>query len=92
VRGAHAAVRARDLSLAIKFSETKRERDGLRTLLSHFAQSLALAGREQVEVAIEDAERSAVQHRVVLRAMQDVERNVSPALAMEAMIYRLRQI
>ena len=92
VSGAHAAVRARDLSLAIKFSETKRERDGLRALLWHFAQSLALAGRAQVSVAIEVAERCAVQHRVVLRAMQDVERNVSPALALEAMICRLRQI
>jgi DNA polymerase-3 subunit delta' len=92
VSAAHAAVRARDLSVAIKFAETKRERDGLRALLSHFAQSLALAGREQVRVAPGDAERSAVQHRVVLRAMQDVERNVSPALALEAMIHRLRQI
>jgi len=92
VAAAHAAMASRDLALGIKFAEVRRERDGLRGLLSYFAQSLALAGREQVATQIREAERSAARHHVVLSAMQDVERNVSPALALEAMIYRLRQI
>ncbi|HKO52640.1 MAG TPA: DNA polymerase III subunit [Polyangiaceae bacterium] len=92
VAAAHAALRARDLAPGIKFAEARRERDSLRSLLAYFAQSLAFAGREQASTQIERAERSAEQHRVVLSAMQDVDRNVSPALALEAMIYRLRQI
>jgi DNA polymerase-3 subunit delta' len=92
VSAARAAIVARDLAPAIKFAEARRERDSLRRLLAHFAQSLALAGREQAALRVEQAERSAEQHRIVLSAMQDVERNVSPALALEAMIYRLRQV
>jgi len=92
VAAAHAALAARDLAPAIKFAEARRERDHLRGLLAYFAQSLAFAGREQVVTQIERAERSAEQHRVVLSTMQDVDRNVSPALALESMIYRLRQL
>jgi len=83
---------ARDLAPGIKFAEARRERDSLRGLLAYLAQSLAFAGREQAASQIEEAERSAARHHVVLSAMQDVERNVSPTLALEAMIYRLRQI
>ncbi len=92
VAAAHAALAARDLAPAIKFAEVRRERDSTRSLLAYFAQSLAFAGRAQASERIELAERSAEQHRVVLAAMQDVDRNVSPALALESMIYRLRQI
>lgn len=92
VSGAYAAIGARDLAVAVKFAEAKRERDGVRRLLAHFAQSLAIAAREQVATRLDEAERSANRHRVVLSAMKDVERNVSPALALEAMIYRLRQM
>ncbi len=92
VAAAHAAMSARDLAVTIKFAEAKRDRDTLRGLLSHFAQALAISGREQVAVRIDEAERAANRHRIVLSAMQDVERNVSPALALESMIYRLRQV
>ncbi len=92
VAAAYAALAARDLAPGIKFAEARRERDGLRSLLAYFAQSLAFAGRAQASTRIEQAERSAERHRVVLAAMQDVERNVSPALALESLIYRLRQI
>jgi len=92
VSGAQAAIVARDLTVAIKFAEVKRERESLRGLLSYYAQSVALAGREQVHARIEEAERSAARHRVVLSAMLDVERNVSPALALESMIARLRRV
>ncbi len=94
VAAAYAAISARDLTPAIKFAELRRERDSLRGLLGYFAQSLALSGREQAAApsTMHEAERSANRHRVVLAALQDVERNVSPALALEAMIYRLRQI
>ena len=91
VAAAQAAIGARDLAPAIKFAEAKRERDALRSLLAYFAQSLAIAGRSQVAERVAEAERSALRHRVVLSAMQDVERNVSPALALEAMISRLRR-
>jgi hypothetical protein len=92
VAGAHAAINARDLAPAVKFSEIRRERDNLRGLLSYFAQSLAIAGRERVAEAGSDAERCALRHHVVLAAMRDVERNVSPALVLESMLYRLRQL
>ncbi len=94
VAAAHSAVSARDLAPAIKFAEARRERDALRGLLGYFAQSLALAGRAQAAApgTMHEAERSANRHRVVLSALQEVERNVSPALVLEAMIYRLRQI
>jgi DNA polymerase III subunit delta' len=87
-----AAIGARDLAPAIKFAEARRERDSLRRLLAYFAQSLALSGREEAVTRVDRAERFAEQHRIVLSAMQDVDRNVSPALALESMIYRLRQI
>jgi len=92
VASARAAIAARDLAPGIKFAEARRERDGLRGLLAYFAQSLAFAGREQVLAQPEQAERAAEQHRIVLSTMQDVDRNVSPALALESMIYRLRQL
>ncbi|HEY5372182.1 MAG TPA: DNA polymerase III subunit [Polyangiaceae bacterium] len=92
VAAAHSAIAARDLAPAVKFAETRRERDALRGLLSYFAQSLAISGRERVATHVDEAERAANRHRVVLSAMQDVERNVSPALALESMISRLRQI
>ncbi len=91
VSGAHAAINAKDLAPALKFAEIRRERDALRGLLSYFAQTLAIAGRERVASSLSDAEQSAKRHAVVLSAMRDVERNVSPALALEAMFYHLRQ-
>jgi len=91
VAAAEGAIVARDLAAAIKFAETRRERDSLRGLLSFFAQSLAITGRARVQSAPADAERCAVRHHVVLEAMRDVERNVSPALVLESMIVRLRQ-
>ncbi len=92
VSAATAAIAARDLAPAIKFAETRRERDSLRGLLAYFAQTLALRGRVQVSAAPADAERAAQSYGVVLAALRDVERNVSPALALEAMVYRLREI
>ncbi len=84
VAAAHSAIAARDLAPAIKFAEARRERDALRGLLSYLAQSLAISGRERVSTQPDEAERAAHRHRVVLSAMQDVERNVSPALALES--------
>ncbi|HEX3777107.1 MAG TPA: DNA polymerase III subunit [Polyangiaceae bacterium] len=90
VSAAEAAIDARDLAPALKFAEVRRERDRLRGLLAYFAQTLALAGREAVSSDLLRAERCASRHGVVLAALRDVERNVSPALALEAMIYRMR--
>jgi DNA polymerase-3 subunit delta' len=92
VAGVHAAINARDLAPAVKFAEARRERDSLRHLLSYFAQTLALTGRERVASAVGEAEQCAQRHTVVLAAMRDVERNVSPALVVESMVYRLRQL
>jgi hypothetical protein len=40
----------------------------------------------------DQAERSARRHAAVLSTIGDIERNVQSALALEAMIQRLRQI
>jgi DNA polymerase III delta prime subunit len=61
-------------------------------LRAYFAQTLAITGRDRVASAISEAERCALRHNVVLCAMRDVEHNVSPALVVESMLYRLRQL
>ena len=91
VAGALAALTAPDLAPSLKLAETeKRDRDGLRAQLAFFAQALAAEARVAAGDAPDKALRRAVQHRTVLDAIRDVERNVQPALALEAMFVRLR--
>jgi DNA polymerase III subunit delta' len=93
VTSARQAVAAPDLVLALKFAENRpKDRDGVREQLSFLAQSLATDGRLLVENEPATAERRAREHAVVLEAMDAVEKNVQPGLALEAMVVRLRNL
>lgn len=86
-----AAVAARDLAAGIRFADgQKGDRETLKAELGFFAQRLAVAARAAVATAPEQALASARRHQAVLSAIQDVERNVQPALALEAMIHKIR--
>ncbi len=91
VSGALAALAAPDLAPSLKPAETeKRDRDGHKAQLAFFAQALAAEARVAAAAEPNQALRRAVQHRTVPEAIRDVERNVQPALALEAMFVRLR--
>lgn len=83
---------APDLAGALSFSEkAKLERHELSELLTHLAQVIALKAREQVSAAPEEARRLARRYEVVRGALADLERNVGPQLALEAMMAKLRR-
>lgn len=91
VSSALAALSAPDLAPSLKLAEgQKGARDGLKASLAFFAQAIAGEARRLVAERPGDALRCARQHRTILEAMRDVERNVQPALALEAMFVRLR--
>jgi DNA polymerase-3 subunit delta' len=93
VASARQAVAAPDLVPGLKFAESRpKDRDGVREQLSFLAQTLATDGRLLVETDPATAERRAREHAVVLEAMDAVEKNVQPGLALEAMVVRLRQL
>jgi len=88
---AFAALGAADLAPALKVAEgQKGDREGLRAQLAFFAQAVAAQARAGVVGEPALALRRAYQHRTVLEAMRDIERNVQPVLALEAMFVRLR--
>lgn len=87
------ALTARDLAPGVRFAEAQKgDRDTLKSQLAFFAQSLAVSAKEEVASQPDQAERSARRHAAVLSTIGDIERNVQSALALEAMIQRLRQI
>jgi DNA polymerase III subunit delta' len=87
-----AGLDAPDLAAALAFAEkAKLERAELAELLSHVAQVLALRAREVIAAEPEEARRAARRHEVVRGALADVERNVGPQLALEAMVAKLRR-
>jgi DNA polymerase-3 subunit delta' len=89
VSAALQALDSRDLVAAVKLSEgPKRDRDTLRAELSFLAQALSEEARRVVKDDPALAERRALAHENVLLAIADVERNVQPALALEAMAVR----
>jgi hypothetical protein len=86
-------VDAPDLAGALAFSEKQKlERVELLDLLGHLAQVLALRVREVVAAAPDEARRLARRYEVVRSALGDLERNVSPQLALEAMMAKLRRV
>jgi DNA polymerase-3 subunit delta' len=88
-----AALVARDLAPGVRFAEAQKgDRDTLKSQLAFFAQSLAVSAKEAVTAQPAQAERSARRYAAVLSTIGDIERNVQSALALEAMIQRLRQI
>ncbi|RYZ03597.1 MAG: DNA polymerase III subunit [Myxococcales bacterium] len=87
-----AGLDAPDLSGALAFAEKlKLERAELTDLLTHLAQVLALRARAIVAEKPEDARRAARRHEIVRSALADIERNVGPQLALEAMVAKLRR-
>jgi DNA polymerase-3 subunit delta' len=93
VTAAREATQAPDLVPALRFAENRpKDRDDVREQLSFLAQALATDGRLLVAKDPATAERRAREHGVVLAAMDAVEKNVQPALALEAMIVELRSL
>lgn len=83
---------APDLAGALAFSEKQKlERPELSEQLEHLAQALALRARELVRAAPDEAHRLARRYDVVRAALADLERNVGPQLALEAMMAKLRR-
>ena len=88
-----AAVRAPDLTAGLKFAESRPpERDQLRQQLGFLAQYVALEARRSIASEPRAAERAARQHRCVLEALGEVERNGQPQLVLETMIARMRAV
>ncbi len=91
VDAAFSALTASDLAPALKLAEgQKKDRDGLKAQLAFFAQAIAGQARGAVANDAKLALARAFQHRTVLEAIDALERNVQPALALESMFVRLR--
>jgi DNA polymerase-3 subunit delta' len=88
-----AGIDAPDLVSALQFTEKQKlERAELSDLLEHLAQVLSLKVREVVAAAPEEARRLARRYQLVRAALGDLERNVGPQLALEAMMAKLRRV
>jgi DNA polymerase-3 subunit delta' len=86
------ALEAKDLVTALKFAEGNRgDRRELGELLGFFAQELASRAAARVTSEPVAALALANQHRIVLAALAELEKNVQPSLALEAMMVRLRE-
>jgi DNA polymerase III subunit delta' len=87
-----AGLDASDLAGALEFAEKQKlERGELLQLLEHLAQVLALKVRQLVAAAPDEARRMARRYELVRAAASDLERNVGPQLALEAMMAKLRR-
>ena len=93
IAAALGAIEAPDLAGALALSDHRADgRDGLREQLGFFAQTLARRARERIASEPAEAERSARRHAVVMSAIDEIEKNVAPALALEGMISRIRRV
>jgi len=91
IEAAIAAARAPDLGLAIALSDGRaRDKEVLYDRLGALCAYFAKVGRAVVERDPERASRAARGYGAVTLAMQELERNGSPALVLEAMVARLR--
>ena len=87
-----AGIDAPDLASSLAFAEKQKlERGQLLELLGHVLQVLALRVREVVTAAPEEARKLSRRYEVVRGALSDLERNVGPQLALEAMMAKLRR-
>jgi hypothetical protein len=92
VAEAEAALQAPDFAAALRFAESQKgERDVVKRRLAFFAQHVSEKARERAASAPHEAERWALRHAQVLDTLQDLERNVQPALALEAMLLKMRE-
>lgn len=89
---AQKAMDAPDLAEAIALGQSRGDgRDALREQLGYFAQALADECRQNLARDPAMAERAARRHAVVLSTLAEIDRNVQPTLALEAMAARLRR-
>jgi DNA polymerase III subunit delta' len=89
---AQKAIAAPDLATGLGLSDSRAaDKDGLFAQLLHFAQVLASESRVLIRSDPSQAERLARRHEVILTALNDLERNVQPALVLDSMLYRLRR-
>jgi DNA polymerase-3 subunit delta' len=87
-----AALAAPSLAAAIGLGDARStDKHALRADLGHLAQTFALQGRTVAASDPDAAEQAARRHQAVLLAMRHLEQNVQPALALEAMVARLRR-
>ncbi|HEU4410894.1 MAG TPA: DNA polymerase III subunit delta' [Polyangiaceae bacterium] len=86
------AVEAPDMARAIALAARCRDKAALGERLRAFAASLARSARGALAADERRALSDARRFEVVSRALRDLERNASPALALEAMVLRLRSL
>jgi DNA polymerase-3 subunit delta' len=87
------AMGAPSLAAAISLGQSRGDgRDALREQLGFLAAALADEGRDAVERDPDAALTAAARHAVVLGTMGEIDRNVQPTLALEAMVARLRRV
>lgn len=88
-----AAVRAKNLVPAMELAEAReRDKGELSERLAALAATFARQAREKVTDDPDQAARHAERYALVLQAMRELDRNASPALVLEAMVARLRQV
>ena len=88
-----ASLDAPDLASALGTFEIKgSDRLALKEQLGWFAQHLAIQAKQNLLEDPAAAERYARRYPLVLAAMTDLEHNANPALAVEALVTRLRRI
>jgi DNA polymerase-3 subunit delta' len=93
VRGATDAISAPNVEAALVFAGSRPDdRDALLEQLRYLAQHFALEARDAVSAQPLVAERLARRHEATINAIDAVERNAQPALALESMVVRLRAI
>lgn len=86
------AVRSPDLAAALEFAaDLPRDRHVLVARLLGYAQLLATANRREVRQDPERALATALRYESVANAVDALERNAAPALAIEGMLAELRR-
>ena len=88
-----AALAAPDLGAAIQMTAAEQlDRGRLGHDLRALAQHFAISTRQRIEAQPEPSLQNANRYREVLVALEFLERNAPPALALEAMIARMRRL
>ncbi|HEX9294472.1 MAG TPA: DNA polymerase III subunit delta' [Polyangiaceae bacterium] len=92
IESAIGAARAPDLAAALSLSDARaRDKDVLLDRLGALSAYLARTARTVLDKDPDKATRAARGYDVVVRAIDELDRNGSPALVLEAMVARLRQ-
>jgi hypothetical protein len=87
------ALAAPDLGATLQMAAAEQlERAGLTRDLRALGQHFALSARQQVEARPQASLRDAQRYQEVLGALDALEHNSPPVLALEAMVARLRRV